>query len=525
MSNLRDILLSKPFSIDWAQVLLFLTFSFHLFLVLLMLGTAILAVSYLISGWAGSQGRPWAGKILKSFLAHKSLAVVLGVGPLLLIQVNYTVPFFNATSIFAPYWLLIIAFLIIAFVLFDLLKLEKDTFRTGELLMGLAALAGLLFVPAVFTLVLTTAENPDKWLSIIKNGFRLDRFLTAHWLLRYLHVLGAAAVFGAAYHHFFTAGNSREKDSPFPKWIFLGLLFQFVDGPLLAVSVPGGIGLSSAIFMVVGITAAAFLIWTIFRGYSQTKALRPAVTALVLLIILYAMLLARQTLQNRRFTPLMKNAVQNSANYEKKTDPYQQEAINAYKARLSLVYDNGKTIYAESCAFCHGAAGNGKGPEAGNLATPPEDLASIRTTRRYLYKTLIRGIPGTAMPYFGIFDKTKLYSLIVYLNGNFKMLGAPEPVRVTIPEAAMKEARQTYASVCAQCHGADGRGTSFAENFQPPPPDFTQYSLLPGRAFEVITDGYPGTMMTPYRQLPEKVRWGLVEVISSKRINAASIPP
>jgi mono/diheme cytochrome c family protein len=517
MSNLRDLFLSKPFPIDWAQVLLFITFSFHLLFVLLMLGTAILAISYLISGWAGNQGRPWAGKILKSFLAHKSLAVVLGVGPLLLIQVNYTVPFFNATSIFAPYWLLILVFLITAFILFDLLRLEKEAFLTNDLLLGVAALASLLFVPAVFVLILTTAENPDKWLSIITSGFKLDRFLTAHWLLRYLHVLGAALVFGAAFHHFFTGKHSSKKNDPFPKWIFFGLLFQFAGGPLLAVSVPGGIGLLPAIFMFIGITAAAFLMWNIFSGYGKAKALRPAVTATGLLIILYAMLLTRQGLQNRKFTPLMKNAVQNSAAYEKKVDRYQKEAINAYKAHLALVYDNGKTIYGGSCAFCHGAAGNGKGPEAGNLAIPPEDLASMRTTHQYLYATLLKGIAGTAMPYFDIFDKTKLDGLITYLNDNFKILGAPEAIRVTIPDSAMKEARQTYASVCALCHGADGKGAKFARSFQPSPPDFTQFSLLPDRAFEVITNGYSGTMMTPYRQLPENVRWGLVEIISSKR--------
>ncbi len=57
----------------------------------------------------------------------------------------------------------------------------------------------------------------------------------------------------------------------------------------------------------------------------------------------------------------------------------------------------------------------------------------------------------------------------------------------------------------------------FHKGFQPSPPDFTVYSLSPARAFGVITNGYPGTAMSPFGSLTADVRWGLVERINDKR--------
>jgi hypothetical protein len=40
---------------------------------------------------------------------------------------------------------------------------------------------------------------------------------------------------------------------------------------------------------------------------------------------------------------------------------------------------------------------------------------------------------------------------------------------------------------------------------------------MPARAFDVITNGYPGTMMAAFKDLPEDVRWGLVQAVGLKR--------
>ena len=113
MGNLFDVLLQKPLSDDWFHGLIFVSFTLHMLFVLFTLGTGMLAVYYFIDfQWGGKPKELQLYKrILRTFMAHKSLAAVLGVGPLLLIQVAYTVPFFTAVNLLAPFWLLLFLFL------------------------------------------------------------------------------------------------------------------------------------------------------------------------------------------------------------------------------------------------------------------------------------------------------------------------------------------------------------------------------------------------------------------------------
>jgi hypothetical protein len=224
-------MLNRPLPEEWIRGLLFTTFSFHIFFVLMTIGTAILALFYFLHTWR--LNRPdearWEKTILRYFLAHKSLAVVLGVAPLLLIQVGFSIPFFNSIGIFATYWMLIIVFLIVAFLSFDSLGHKMYVHRYLHLFLGIVALITLLIVPAIFVLILVTSENPDYWADIIRNGYRLDGILAVHWLLRYLHVIGAAVVFGAAFHYFFTARDDDRKRLSMSKWMMAGILFQFIS--------------------------------------------------------------------------------------------------------------------------------------------------------------------------------------------------------------------------------------------------------------------------------------------------------
>jgi mono/diheme cytochrome c family protein len=521
MNKLFDIMLSKPLSNGWLHGLLFTFFSFHILFVLLAIGTAILAVFYFIYTYRVGKidELRWDKKILRIFLAHKSLAVVLGVGPLLLIQVSYSIPFFNGIILFAPYWMLIIALLIVAFLSFDSLAHKIYVHHSLHLFFGIVALISLLIVPGIFVLILVASENPDQWLTFIRDGYQLGGQIAIYWLLRYLHVLGAAIVFGGTFHYFFTTQDDREKKRILLKWIMIGILFQFLVGPMLAISLPGGSDLVIGIFIIIGIFTSALLLWKIFTIVNTEFTLRLYSVVPLLLIILISMLLARQHIQNRSFIPLEKKAEENRYEYERVLNEYQEEAINQYKFNTKLVYDNGKTIYAKSCAFCHGDIGDGKGEEAKNLSIPPEDISSIRTTHKYLYEQLIKGIPGAAMPYFAVFDRDKLESLIRYLNEKYNVLGLPEQIPVNISESTLQKANQIYTETCSGCHGMDGKGSHLSRGFKPRPPDLTAYSLLPQQAFEVITNGYPGTVMPIFGSLPENVRWGLVKIINDKRIS------
>lgn len=518
MNRLSDLLIGKPIPEALLRGLLFTSFTLHMLLVLLTLGTAILALYYFIDSQYGGRAKElrFDKRILKTFMAHKSLAVVLGLAPLLLIQVGSTIPFFTAVNLFAPYWMLLVVFLIIAFLSFDALGHKIYVHRYIHLAFGVLALAFLLTVPGIFAAILTAFENPDRWQAIMNGGYRLTGSLAVHWLFRYLHVLGAAVVFGSGFHYFFIAENDTERKS-LQKWFVAGILIQFILGIMLYGLLPERPGYITTVFLLVGIVAGSILLWVVFSVVSKDLPLNIKMILPVLMLVLVSMLLTRQFLQDRTLLPLQKRLEANAIAYGNELKPFERQTLDAYGASLKVVYDNGETIYSKSCSFCHGEQGDGKGMEAKGLSIPPEDISAIRTTRRYLHTILAGGVSGSAMPYFTVFDRYKLDSLIDYLDKKYHVLSLPEPLPVKISDAIFQQAGKIYDETCFLCHGRDGRGSALSKGFQPPPADFTVYSLSPERAFDVITNGYPGTTMSPFGSLTTDVRWGLVKIINEKR--------
>ena len=520
MNKLFDIPLPKPLPDAWLHGLLFTTFALHLLFVLFTLGTAILAVYYFVDFQWG--GRPKEleldRRILRTFLAHKSLAVVLGVAPLLLFQVAYTVPLLTAINFLAPYWLLIILFLIGAFLSFDILGHGIQVHRYVHLLVSIIALTFLLLVPGILVGVLTITENSGQWLSIVRNGYRLTGPIAGHWLFRYLHVLGAALVFGAAYHYFFTARHESGRNSLL-NWLVAGVLLQFILGPVLLSSLLEKPDTITLVILFAGVGGAALLLGAVFFAIRRSELLNFKTVLPLLLIVLVAMLLTRQLIQNKKIIPLENRVTANALTYDQELQPYAQAALTRYQASLALSYDRAETLYLRSCAFCHGKNAAGNGIEAKNLEVPPENLAAMRTTLEYLYKIILGGVRGTGMGYFSIYDRYQLDNLITYLHEKYQVLGPPGELPAAIPPQALARSEDMYRQTCAVCHGLDGQGAALSQGFQPPPPNLALYSLTPARTFAVITQGYPGTMMPAFGDAPEEVRWGLVKIVTLKRMS------
>jgi mono/diheme cytochrome c family protein len=531
MESIYDVLLPITIPPTLARGLLFATFTFHMLFLLTMLGTGILALAYFIRAWWGRSlpGRDqalselrWDKRVLWMFLALETLAVVLGVGPLLLIQVTFPVPFFTAVSLFAPAWMLIIVLLIVAFLCFDSLGHKIYVHRYLHLGFGIVAMMTLLVVPGFFVAVLVTAENSDKWMDVIRGGFRLDWRLTAHWAFRYLHVLGAAVVFGAAFHYFFLAGDNVARKRSLMHWMVGGLIWQVALGILLFASLFQEPDLAIYLYLATGVTLTGIFIGLAAFHRHGTTSLGGSRAMPALIVLLVAMLMTRQGFQDRAFASLMPEVRQAAAAYHEKLAPYRDEVIARYKDHIRTVYDNGPTIYANSCAFCHGASGQGDGPDAKHLNIPPERLAEIRSTRAYLFERITHGVPGTAMPYFNFFSPPRREDVIDYLDQKWGVLKPPSALPVTVSEADMRAAAREWRDTCSQCHGMDGKNeTAVSRHLSPSPPDLSVYSPQPHWAFDVITNGYPGTAMASFASLSEGERWALVQTVYDKRNPAA----
>jgi cytochrome c len=273
------------------------------------------------------------------------------------------------------------------------------------------------------------------------------------------------------------------------------------------------------VILFAGVGGAALLLGAVFFAIRRSELLNFKTVLPLLLIVLVAMLLTRQLIQNKKIIPLENRVTANALTYDQELQPYAQAALTRYQASLALSYDRAETLYLRSCAFCHGKNAAGNGIEAKNLEVPPENLAAMRTTREYLYKIILGGVRGTGMGYFSIYDRYQLDNLITYLHEKYQVLGPPGELPAAIPPQALARSEDMYRQTCAVCHGLDGQGAALSQGFQPPPPNLALYSLTPVRTFAVITQGYPGTMMPAFGDAPEEVRWGLVKIVNLKRMS------
>ncbi|WP_461210489.1 cytochrome c [Desulfocurvus sp. DL9XJH121] len=506
MDAVTDLFLRMPLSEGWLRGLLFVTFGLHLLFVLLMLGTAMLSLFFFLHGRATGEGANpgWDRHVAESHLGLKSLAVVLGVGPLLLIQVKYSNAFFTATGLNAYAWLAVIPLLICAFLLIDAFAHKLGSLPRLSSVLGVLGVGLLLTVPAVFTGALSLMERPDLWAPVGAHGFADLGDYVPHWVLRYLHVLGASLVLGAAFHLFFSASRNPERAARLRRWVFGATLFQVVVGLPLVFTLMDTLSWPVVLAVTVGTLAAMAVLWALRPAACKEGRLAPAALLALLPVALVAMLTARQMLQEQAMEGPHQAALEARAEEAKALAPLREEALAGFKAKLATVHDNGATIFEKSCAPCHGLNGRGKGPAARRLLVQAEDIASVRVHRDYLHTILAMGVPGSAMPYFTVFDRGKLESVMDELDKRFQVFSDPGRAG-----AAGARAEEVWADTCATCHGVGGEVSEFGATLRPAPPDLTRFTVMPARAMQIISEGYPGTVMQPYRHLPEDVLRGL----------------
>ena len=139
----------------------------------------------------------------------------------------------------------------------------------------------------------------------------------------------------------------------------------------------------------------------------------------------------------------------------------------------------GRGIFQKACAGCHGLGGNGDGPITRKieLSTMPADLTQplkwikihstivgSAPTREDLYRTITRGLPGTAMLSFremAAEDRWALVAFVRSLSSLYeKRAGEPLalPEKLLASEELLAAGKAFYQRNCRTCHGEDGLG-------------------------------------------------------------------
>ncbi|MCM2277749.1 MAG: c-type cytochrome [Oligoflexia bacterium] len=210
-----------------------------------------------------------------------------------------------------------------------------------------------------------------------------------------------------------------------------------------------------------------------------------------------------------------------------------------------LLLSQGKMLYSQQCVACHGPEGKGDGPAAGSLTPAPRDFTRAggwKNGRKpsQVFKTLVEGIPGSAMAPYGTLpaeDRWALAHFVLSLGeapeadtdedllkvgidvkgGGQVVQEAPSiPLEVAMrrltrpePRAAKVGAKieaesaggRLYLARCASCHGEAGEGaiarvsgTLDAVRLRTAPLSASQAVGSPAIFESIVSNGLPGLM-------------------------------
>jgi cytochrome c len=280
-----DIPLPLPLDRVLGEALLVLVFLAHILFVNLMVGGAVLTVACEIMGLKRRDYDTLAREIAKTITVNKSLAVVLGVGPLLLINVLYTTYFYSANALTGSGWILIVPLVILAFLIAYAHKYSWDRMASAKRAhIALGALSAVLFllIPFIFLSNVNLMLFPDKWLEV--HGF-LSTLAMPNVLPRYAHFVLACVALSSLFLAIYLTRSSFPIEELFDTFTraslrrgFLGLTFgatlvQFLVGPLVFFTLPTrGLSWFMAIVFAVGIglgVAAVALLWREVRATAE----------------------------------------------------------------------------------------------------------------------------------------------------------------------------------------------------------------------------------------------------------------
>jgi mono/diheme cytochrome c family protein len=156
----------------------------------------------------------------------------------------------------------------------------------------------------------------------------------------------------------------------------------------------------------------------------------------------------------------------------------------------------GREVFVQFCAACHGESGDGKPASGLKLKPPAMDLTAFQLSDSLIRKALEEGVLGTGMAAWKSLPAEQLSAVAVYTAA----LGRDDelsPQDRLAPDRALREAgRRVYVVHCARCHGDDGKGDgSDASLLKPTPPSFAELRPSYAAAARVIAGGVPGSPM------------------------------
>ncbi|MGE5702144.1 MAG: cytochrome c class I [Clostridia bacterium] len=299
----NDLELVIPGNVSFLEALLVIAFILH-----------IVFVNVIVAGSANALFLEFKGILRKNSIydelarhlathvsINKSIAVVLGVAPLLIISTIYTQFFYPSTILIGKMWLLLVPLLILSFLLLYVYKFTWEVWQKWKglhLAFGLLGTAILLFVPLVFIVNVASMLYPELWQQ--SRGFFASLFAYPTIWQRYAHFMASSFAVMGLYMYWWGGRRLKKEDDPVfveakrfgKREALLFTVLQLLAGPLLLFSMDervtrmflGGSALHVSLLAVTIVLAVALIFMLV--KLVQKESRRTFVAALTLLCLM-----------------------------------------------------------------------------------------------------------------------------------------------------------------------------------------------------------------------------------------------
>ena len=400
----RDLPLPLPLPHGLLVFLLIISFLLHIIFINLMVGGSILTLWSELKGRKDKDYDTLAYELAQTITVNKSMAVVLGVAPLLTINTLYTVYFYSANALTGLFWISIIPLTTIAFLLTYAHKYSWHVLQESKALhlsMIAAAVAIFLFIPFIFLVNINLMLFPEKWNTI--NGF-FEALLLPNVFPRYLHFIFASLGVTGLFVFWYFGRKSFEFERKFEKLTlydvrkkaysltFTASALQFLIGPIVLLTLPTkGMSWTLVLTILAGASFALPAMYWIWKGITgEPEDISKNFWKVVVLLSTTVLFMGsgRHLYRATALEPHQKLVAQKTAAYQKAVKEATANANDPSKK--PAVADAGEAVFSAKCAACHALDTKVVGP-------PVKEMVSIyKDNEKGLHDWILK--PGKKRP-------------------------------------------------------------------------------------------------------------------------------
>jgi len=325
---------------------------------------------------------------------NKSIAVVLGVGPLLSINVLYTLYFYSANALTGTMWIMIIPLVTLAFLLTYLHKYTwKKLADNKPLHISIIALSAaiFLFIPFIFLANVNLMLFPEKWASV--KGF-LSALMLPNVLPRYIFFIFSTLAVTGLFMAWYFGKKQYDWDANFKtltryevrrKFYALTLTALFIQlvlaGPILMVTLPAkGMSWNVVLIVLMGaglVILPIYWIWKSITGAPEMLDRHFKKTVATLLVTISIMGMGRHAYRAHALAPHQEMTARETKKFEELSKQAYAEANDPEKL-AERERNLGPNVFKSSCSTCHDQTAALVGPPVTEMITiygnKPEEL-------------------------------------------------------------------------------------------------------------------------------------------------------